>query len=97
MATNVQRWIEDNKMDRGTGIIEESLLRKTLRKTLVNSHSQDLEESIDLVLNHLMHTGRLAKGVINLTSHNELKIVKVAQVGKTFETSQISIEEKAQI
>lgn len=73
------------------------MLRKTLRKTLANSHSADMEESIDLVFTHLMHTGRLAKGAINLTSHTELKIVKVAQMGKRFESKEISIEEKAQI
>ena len=55
----------------------------------------DIEENIDLLVSHLKWTGRLATGVITTSSKQNVKIVKLAQVGVSLNSDEISTEEKA--
>ena len=55
----------------------------------------DIEENIDLLVSHLKWTGRLATGVITASQKQNVKIVKLAQVGVSLNSGEISTEEKA--
>lgn len=80
MATNFQIWAaEQNNSDE---IIEEGKLRKIIRKALLANDYIDVEENLDLILQHLKQTKRMATGTINLSGKAQVKIVKLSRVGE---------------
>ena len=95
MATAIQRLAEESFQSKGEAIVEESQLRKLIRKALSDNQFTEIEENIDLLLSHLKWTGRLATGAITVTGKSNIKIVKLAPVGVNLYSKQISAEEKA--
>ena len=65
------------------------------RRVLRQEEFADTEENVDLIFEHLKQTGRLAQGIINTSGILETRIVKLAPVGATLQSSEISTEEKA--
>ena len=78
MASNVQRWYDENKYP---DLMDLGQLRKVIRKALVANQYEDIESNIDLLFHHLTNTNRLAMGTISLNEKTSVKAVKLAQIG----------------
>lgn len=95
MALVIQSLSEESFESKGETIVEESQLRKLIRKELRESQFLEIEENIELIIFHLKRTGRLANGVVTIAGKSNLKIVKIAPVGVHLLSNHISAEEAA--
>ena len=69
-------------------------VRKTIRGSLLKDGFEDVEDNIDMILDHLLKTGRMQRGQTT-TSKSTVQILKIAKIGQNFESEQISSEEIA--
>lgn len=75
--------------------MEESTLRKRVRKAMTKLDFANLEESIDLILTQLEITNRLQRSQIVGINQNKLSLIRIAEIGETFDSSEIPTTLKA--
>jgi hypothetical protein len=75
--------------------LEQGQLRKVIRKALMANDYQDVEENIDLMFIHLKRTKRMTTSEMTMSDKSAVKIVKLAQIGQTFESAEIDANDKA--
>ena len=76
-------------------ILEEASLRKTVRKALMKIDFANVEESIDLIFAHLENTNRLQRGEVVGIGNSRISMIRVADIGKTFASQEIPVQEMA--